>query len=63
MVPDKAALEDLLRRVGSMPHEEYAAVGSGKELRFDLGSLTGSALKVDGRLLHFVMLGKASGRS
>ena len=32
------------------------SVGSGKELRFDLGRLNGSALEVDDRLLHLVLL-------
>ena len=56
MVPDKAGLEDLLRRIGNAPHDCYDAVGSGKELRFDLGRLNGSALEVDDRLLHLVLL-------
>jgi hypothetical protein len=60
MVPDKGALEDLLDRVAKSRWDEYPAVGSGKELRFKLGELNGSALDVDGRLLHLVLLRNTS---
>jgi hypothetical protein len=56
VVPDKEALEHLLSRISRARCEEYAAVGSGRELRFQLGALSGSALDVDNRLLHFVLL-------
>ena len=62
MVPDKAGLEYLLKRIGSALHDRYDAVGSGTELRFDLGRLNGSALEVDDRLLHLVLL-KNRGRT
>jgi hypothetical protein len=56
VVPDKDALEHLLFRISRARREEYEAVGSGREIRFDLGGLTGSALEVDDHLLHFVLL-------
>ena len=56
MVPDKTALEDLLHRVATTRWDEYPAVGSGKELRTKMGQLNGSALDVDGRLLHLAVL-------
>ncbi len=56
MVPDRGALNQLLRKVSHLKCEEYEAVGSGKELRFKTGHLNGSALEVDGRLLHMVLL-------
>jgi hypothetical protein len=56
MVPDKQALEDLLHRVAASQWDEYPAVGSGKELRTRMGRLNGSALDVDGRLLHMAVL-------
>lgn len=56
MVPDKNALEDLLHRVATSRWDEYPAVGSGKELRTKMGRLNGSALDVDGRLLHMAVL-------
>jgi hypothetical protein len=56
VVPDKEALEHLLSRISRARCEEYAAVGSGRELRFQLGALSGSALDVDNRFLHFVLL-------
>ena len=48
--------EGLLRKISRIKCDEYEAVGSGKELRFKTGRLNGSALEVDGRLLHMVML-------
>ena len=62
MVPDRDALHQLLRKVSRIKCDEYEAVGSGKELRFKTGQLNGSALEVDGRLLHVVML-RQGGRS
>jgi len=56
MVPDRGALTQLLGKVAHLKCEEYEAVGSGKELRFKTGKLNGSALEVDGRLLHMVLL-------
>ena len=56
MVPDRNALRQLLNKVSRIQCEEYEAVGSGKELRFKTGRLNGSALEVDGRLLHMVLL-------
>jgi hypothetical protein len=56
VAPDKQALEDLLFRIGRARCDEYEAVGSGREIRFALGGLNGSALEVDDRLLHFVLL-------
>ncbi len=56
MVPDRDALVQLLQKVSRLKCDEYEAVGSGKELRFKTGRLNGSALEVDGRLLHMVML-------
>jgi len=56
MVPDRGALTQLLGKVAHLKCEEYEAVGSGKELRFKTGQLNGSALEVDGRLLHMVAL-------
>ena len=53
---------DLLDRVAKIKCDEYKAVGSGKELRFKTGQLNGSALDVDGRVLHFVMLRKNRGQ-
>jgi len=58
VVPDKGALENLFSRISRARCEEYEAVGSGREIRFELGELTGSALDVDERLLHFVLLRK-----
>ncbi len=56
MIPDRHGLEGLLRKISRIKCDEYEAVGSGKELRFKTGQLNGSALNVDGRLLHMVML-------
>jgi hypothetical protein len=56
VVPDKDALENLLSRIGKARCDEYGAVGSGREIRIALGGLNGSALEVDDRLLHFVLL-------
>ena len=56
MVPDRAALRQLLSKVSRIRCDEYEAVGSGKELRFKTGRLNGSALEVDGRFLHMVLL-------
>ena len=56
MVPDRGSLDQLLRKVSQIKCDEYDAVGSGKELRFKTGRLNGSALEVDGRLLHMVLL-------
>ena len=56
VVPDKGALQSLLSRISGARYEEYQAVGSGREIRFDLGGLTGSALDVGDRLLHLVLL-------
>ena len=56
MVPDKKGLEHLLRRIATARSSKYEAVGSGNELRFNVGNLNGSALDVDGRLLHLVAL-------
>lgn len=56
MVPDKNALHELLHRVAKTRWDEYPAVGSGKELRTKMGQLNGSALDVDGRLLHMAVL-------
>ena len=56
MVPDKAALHRLLHKIAHVKCDEYEAVGSGKELRFQLGDLSGSALNAGGKLLHFVLL-------
>jgi hypothetical protein len=39
-----------------VPHKQYNAIGSARELRFRLGSLNGPALEVDERLLHMVLL-------
>jgi hypothetical protein len=60
MVPDRNALRHLLNKVSRIQCEEYEAVGSGKELRFKTGRLNGSALEVDGRLLHVVLLRNSS---
>jgi hypothetical protein len=57
VVPDKHALEHLLFRIGKARCETYDAVGSGREVRFELDRMNGSALEVDNRLLHFVLLG------
>lgn len=62
MVPDTKALQDLLDRLGTVRQREYEAVGSGRELRFELGSLTGSALAVDDRVLHMAVLRRKSRR-
>ena len=62
MVPDTNALKDLLHRITKSQWDEYPAVGSGKELRMKMGQLNGSALEVDGRLLHMVLL-RNSGRT
>jgi hypothetical protein len=56
VVPDKGGVHQLLDKVARVKCNEYEAVGSGKELRFKTGQLNGSALNVDGRLLHMVML-------
>ena len=56
MVPDKAALRELLARIAGGKKERYDAVGAGHELRFRTGQLHGSALEVEGRLLHLVAL-------
>ncbi len=56
MVPDKNALKDLLHRIAESQWDEYPAVGRGKELRTKMGRLNGSALDVDGRLLHMAVL-------
>jgi hypothetical protein len=56
MVPDKKGLEHLLQRITKARSSKYEAVGSGSELRFKVGNLNGSALDVDGRLLHLVAL-------
>ena len=56
MVPDHAALRQLLNKVSRIKCDEDEAFVSGKELRFKTGRLNGSALEVDGRLLHMVLL-------
>ena len=56
VVPDKDGVHQLLHKVSHIKCDEYEAVGSGKELRFKTGQLNGSALEVDGRLLHLVLL-------
>ena len=56
VVPDKDGVHQLLHKVSHIKCDEYEAVGSGKELRFKTGQLNGSALEVDGRLLHMVLL-------
>jgi hypothetical protein len=58
MEPDTRGLEHLPRRIAKARSSKYEAVGSGNELRFKVGSLNGSALDVDGRLLHLVALRK-----
>ena len=64
VVPDRFAVRQLLRKVSMAEMDVYDAVGSGKELRFSTGKLTGSALAVDDRLLHLVLLrGKGSRRT
>ena len=55
-VPDRRALHRLLSKISHIKCDVYPAVGSGKELRFKTGQLNGSALEVDGRLLHMVLL-------
>ena len=55
-VPDPSAVRRLLDKVAHVKCDEYEAVGSGKELRFRTGQLNGSALEVDGKLLHMVLL-------
>ena len=62
MVPDRDGLHQMLQKVSRTKCDEYPAVGSGIELRFKTGQLNGSALDVDGRLLHMVML-RQGGRS
>jgi hypothetical protein len=61
-VPDKEGVNQLLAKIGQVTCDEYEAVGSGKELRFETGKLHGSALEVHGRLLHLVLLRTARGR-
>ena len=56
VVPDKDGVHHLLSKIAQVKCDEYEAVGSGKELRFKTGQLNGSALEVDGRLLHMVLL-------
>ena len=51
-----ARRRDLLRRIAKARTSKYEAVGSGNELRFKVGNLSGSALDVDGHLLHLVAL-------
>ena len=63
MVPERHSLEALLGKISRLRCDEYEAVGSGKELRFRTGRLNGSALNVDGRLLHMVLLRKFRGRA
>ena len=60
VVPDKEGVHQLLHKVSHIKCDEYEAVGSGKELRFKTGKLNGSALEVDGRLLHMVLLKESS---
>ena len=62
VVPDKEGVHQLLHKIAHVKCDEYEAVGSGKELRFKTGRLNGSALEVDGRLLHMVLLRTARGR-
>ena len=63
VVPDRFAVRQLLRKASMADMDVYDAVGSGKELRFSTGRLNGSALAVDERLLHLVLLrGTASRR-
>ena len=54
--PDREELDHLLRQISKARASKYEAVGSGTELRFLVGSLNGSALDVDGNLLHLVAL-------
>jgi len=56
VVPDKEGVRRLLHKIAHAKCDEYDAIGSGKELRFKTGQLNGSALEVDGRLLHMVLL-------
>lgn len=56
VVPDKNALHDLLHRMAKFQWDEYPAVGSGREFRTRIGQLNGSALEVEGRFLHMVVL-------
>ncbi len=60
VVPDKEGVHHLLHKIAHAQCDEYEAVGSGKELRFKVGQLNGSALEVDGRLLHMVLLRNSS---
>jgi hypothetical protein len=62
VVPDARALEELLQRIATSRWADYPAVGSGRELRTRIGKLHGSALDVDGRLLHMAVLGNPSRR-
>jgi hypothetical protein len=62
LVPDRASLRHLLRKISKLDVDEYPAVGSGTELRFSSSGLNGSALVVKDRLLHMVLLRKSNGR-
>ena len=62
-VPDRMSVRSLLRRISKLDIDEYPAVGSGTELRFSANGLNGSALAVNDRLLHMVMLRKTNGLS
>ena len=63
MVPDRDGLHQLLHKISRTKCDEYPAVGSGTELRFKIGQLNGSALDVDGRLLHMVVLRNTNRRA
>ena len=56
VVPDRFAVRQLLKKASTAEMDVYDAVGSGKELRFSTARLNGSALVVDDRLLHLVLL-------
>ena len=56
MESSKRRKRRLVNRVSHIPCEEYEAFGSGNELCFKTEQLNGSALEVDRRLLHMVML-------
>ena len=50
--PQTAEVERRLGELAALPLSEHPAVGLGREVRFDSGSVTGGALVHEGRIVH-----------
>jgi len=59
VVLEPKKIRSLLKRIGEAKYDRYPAVGEGEEYRFTVGSLQGTALLVDDRLVHMVALRKS----